>query len=94
LHCLFDCTKEFELDVAVTDADLSLMQECVALSTEHPGLSRLWTDAIAYVCALMNARQRNWFAFDRMYSKAVETAVFGTEDDPVVVGGEEYANTD
>ena len=94
MHCLFDCTKEFKLDVAVTDADLSLMQECIALSTEHPSIFCLWTDAIAYVCALMNARQCNWFAFDCMYSKAVETAVFGAEEDPVVVGEEEYADMD
>ena len=71
------------------------MQECVALSTEHPALYALWTDAIAYVCALMNARQCGWFAFDQLYPKAVEIAVFGgTEDDPIVVGDEEYAEMD
>ena len=41
--------------LAVTDADLSLIQECVALATNHPELSAFWTDAIAYVLGIMDA---------------------------------------
>jgi hypothetical protein len=86
MQCVFECAKEFELDIAVTDTDLTLIQECVTLSTDYPDLSPFWIDAIAYVCAVMNTRQRKWFAFERLYPRAIEVAIFGgTEDDPIVI---------
>ena len=91
LHAIFECTKEFDLKIAVTDTDLSLIQECVALATQYPELSDFWTDAIAFVLGMMDARQREWFRFEQLYPDALETAIFGggSEDDPIVVSDEE-----
>ena len=86
LQCIFDCARDFNLEVTIPDTDLALIQECVTLSTDYPDLSLLWIDAIAYVCAVMDGRQRRWFAFERLHPRAMEAAIFGgTEDDPIVI---------
>jgi len=70
----------------MSDTDISLVQECVALATDHPALSVFWTDAITLVLLLMTAQQRDTFRFDRLYPQVVERAILGgTEDDPIVV---------
>ena len=76
--------------------DLSLIQECVALATNHPELSAFWTDAIAYVLGMMDARQRDWFQFEQLYPKALETAIFGdgSEDDPIIISDDEEIAAD
>ena len=39
MQTVFESTKEFEFGVSFTDTDVSLIQECVALATEHPDLA-------------------------------------------------------
>lgn len=84
---VYECARKFDLDTFVTDTDLSLMQEVIVLATEHPELAVQWGDAISYVCMMMDVRQREWFAFERLYPEALEAAVLfgGTEEDPIVV---------
>lgn len=90
MQTVFESTKEFELGVSFTDTDISLIQECVALATEHPGLSGCWTDAIALIITMMDAEQRALFRFDRLYPNALEVAVFGgSEEDPIIIGDDE-----
>jgi len=86
MEAVFETTKEFELRVAFTDTDVSLIQECVALATEHHELSEYWIDAIALTITMMDAEQRAFFRFDRLYPNAIEIAVFGgDEENPIVI---------
>ena len=66
--------------------DISLIQECIALATEHPGLSAYWNDAIALTIIMMDAQQHALFWFNRLYPNAIEMAVFGGSiEDPTIV---------
>lgn len=95
LQAVFECTKELELHVAVTDIDISLIQENVALATTHPELSASWTEAIALVLSMMNPAQRELFRFERLYPDAIAIAVFGdTEENPIVIDGDQVVLVD
>jgi hypothetical protein len=86
MQTVFESTKQFELHVSFTDADISLIQECVTLATEHIGLADYWEDAIALTLTMMNADQCDWFRFERLYPEAVEAVVHGGgEDNPIIV---------
>ena len=88
LHGVFECTKEFDLNLAVTDTDLVLIHECVSLASTHANLSAYWVDAIAYVLSIMDIChwQRQFFNFERFYPDVVQLAVFGsTEENPIVI---------
>ena len=50
---IFESTKEFNLGVSFTNTDVSLIQECVALATEHLELSMHWTNVIALITTMM-----------------------------------------
>ena len=83
---VFESTKEFYLGVSFTNTDVSLIQECVALATEHPELSMHWTNAIALITTMMDAPQCALFHFGHLYPNAIEMAVFGGhEEDPIIV---------
>lgn len=70
----------------MTDTDISLIQEAVALATAYPELSTCWTEAIAFVLTMMGPSQRDLFRFERLYPDALSTAVFGgTEENPIDV---------
>ena len=86
MHIVFECGREFGLDIFVTDTDLCLINECVALATEHAELSACWGDAITYTRMMMNQEQRERFAIERLYPEAIEAAIFGrSEVDAIVV---------
>lgn len=86
MQTVLDSTRQFELHVSLTDTDISLIQECVALATEHPELANHWGDAIAIMLTVMDAEQRDWFRFDRLYPEAVEAAVHGGGvENPIIV---------
>jgi hypothetical protein len=90
MQTVFDSTKQFELHVSFTDTDISLTQECVALATEHPGLSGYWEDAIALTLTMMDAEQRDRFRFERLYPEAVEAVMHGgDEGNPIIVVDED-----
>ena len=54
---IFESTKEFDLGVSFTNTDVSLIQECIALATEHPELSTHWTNAIVLITTMMDTPQ-------------------------------------
>ena len=86
MQAILASTKEFELRVSFSNTDISLIQECVAVATEHPGLSMYWNDAIALTIIMMDTQQRALFWFNRLYPNAIETAVFGgSVEDPIIV---------
>ena len=90
MQTVFESSKEFELGVAFTDTDVSLIQECAALATEHPDLAEHWIDAIALTITMMDANQRATFRFDRLYPNAIEAAVFGGDkENPIVVADDD-----
>jgi hypothetical protein len=90
MQTVFESTKEFELGVAFSDTDVFLIQECVALTTEHPVLAEHWIDAIALVITMMDVDQRAVFRFDRLYPNAIEVAVFGGDkENPIVVADDD-----
>jgi predicted SnoaL-like aldol condensation-catalyzing enzyme len=86
LYTVFETAQVLELNTFVTDTDLSLIQEVVALATGYPELAAQWGDAITFVCRMMDHRQSEWFAFERLYPEALEAAMLeGTEEDPIVI---------
>ena len=86
MQTVFESTKEFDLGVSFTNTNVSLIQECIALATEHPELSTHWTNVIALITTMMDAPQHALFCFDRLYPNAIEMAVFGGhEEDPIIV---------
>ena len=90
MQTVFESSKEFELGVAFTDTDVSLIQECVALATEHPDLAEHWIDAIALTITMMDADQHVTFRFNRLYPNAIEAAVFGgNKKNPIVVADDD-----
>ena len=83
---IFESTKEFDLGVSFTNTDVLLIQECVALATEHMELSMHWTHVIALITTMMDAPQHALFHFDCLYPNAIEMAVFGGhEEDSIIV---------
>lgn len=90
MHAIFESTKEFDLEVGSTDTDVSLIQECVAEATQYQELSDYWSEAIALTLSMMDARQRDWFRFERMYPEAIAIAVFGDgEDNPIIIADDD-----
>ena len=57
MQTVFESTKEFNLGVSFTNTDVSLIQECIALATEHPELSTHWTNAIVLITTMMDTPQ-------------------------------------
>lgn len=90
MQTVLESTKEFDLGTSFTNSDISLIQECIAMATEHPVLAAYWTDAMALIMTMMDTEQRALFRFDRLYPNALEVAVFGgSEDDPIIVGDDD-----
>ena len=86
MQTILASTKEFELEVSFSNTDISLIQECVTLATEHPGLSAYWNDAIALTIIMMDAQQHTLFRFNRLYTNAIEMAIFGgSVENPIIV---------
>ena len=86
MQTIFESTKEFELRVSFPDTDISLIQECVIFAIDHPELAAYWADSIALVIMMMDAEQRNWFQFERLYPDTLEVAIFGGDrDNPIVI---------
>ena len=86
MQAILASTKEFKLGVSFSNTDISLIQECVALATENPGLSAYWNDAITLTIIMMDAQQCALFRFDRLYPNAIEMTVFrGSVEDPIII---------
>ena len=86
MQAILASTKEFKLRVSFSNTDISLIQECVALATEHPGPSAYWNDTIALTIIMMDAQQCALFWFNRLYPNAIEMAVFGGSiENPIIV---------
>lgn len=78
------------MELAISDADACLIQECVALATGYPVLSSWWTDAITLVLLMMDARQRDFFRFETLYPEVVDKILQrGSEADPIVIDDDE-----
>ena len=90
MQAILASTKEFELGDSFSNTDISLIQECVALATEHPGLSTYWNDAITLTIIMMDAQQRTLFWFDRLYPNAIEIAVFGGSVEDSIIVHDDY----
>ena len=90
MQTVFESSKEFELGVAFTNTDMSLIQECVVLATEHPDQAEHWIDAIALTITMMDADQHATLRFDRLFPNTIEVAVFGGDkENPIVVADDD-----
>ena len=74
MQTIFESTKEFELHISFPDTDIFLIQECVIFAIDYPELAEYWADTIALVITMMDAEQRNWFQFERLYPDALKVA--------------------
>ena len=90
MQAILASTKEFELGVSFSNTDISLIQECVALATEHPGLSAYWNDAIALTIIMMDTQQHALFQFNRLYPNAIKTAIFGGSIEDLIIVHDNY----
>jgi hypothetical protein len=91
LQTVLAATREFELGVSLSSTDVSLIQECVALATQHLELTDHWSNAASLMLSMMTADQRAQHQFDRLYPEALHAAVFGgdAENNPIIIADDE-----
>jgi len=84
-HCLRSSAALFEVNLTLSDFDLSIIQEAIGTTRTHLGLHKYLDESIAYMCEMMDDHQREWLGFGRWYADLMEAAVFGSADEPILV---------
>ena len=85
LRQLSACARTFGAVLELADLDLSIFQEAVAVATVAPALHPDLPNAVAYLFDMTSIQQREMEGFGRWYHEMLDMAVFGTEDDPIIV---------
>jgi len=69
----------------LADLDLSIFQDAVTAASIAPPLHQCLPEAVAYLLDMTSINQREMEGFGRWYHEMLEFAVFGTEDDPIII---------
>jgi hypothetical protein len=69
----------------LADIDLSIFQDAVTVAIRDPALHPFLPEAVAYLFDMTSLQQREMEGFGHWYHDMVEHAVFGTEDDPIII---------
>ena len=69
----------------LADIDLSIFQEAVSAGATSAAIHQYLPNAVSYLCKMMSPGQKEWTGFDRWYLEMMDFAVFGTEEDPIVI---------
>jgi hypothetical protein len=69
----------------LADLDLSIFQDAVTAVSIAPPLHQYLPEAVAYLLDMTTVQQREMEGFGRWYHEMHELAVFGTEEDPIII---------
>jgi hypothetical protein len=85
LRQLSACARTFGAVLELADIDLSIFQDAVTVAIGDPALHPFLPEAVAYLFDMTSLQQREMEGFGHWYHETVEHAVFGTEDDPIII---------
>lgn len=80
-----ECARTFGAVLELADLDLSIFQDAVSVATGDPVLQQFLPNAVAYLFDMTSIQQREKEGFGRWYHEMLDMAVFGTEDDPIMI---------
>ena len=80
------CARTFGAVLELANIDLSIFQDAVSMGSTSVAIHQLIPDAVAYLCKMMSEEQKEWTGFEHWYLDMMEYVVFGTEDDPIIIG--------
>ena len=79
------CARTFGEILELADIDLSIFQEAVTAGSTSHELRQLLPNAVAYLFDMTTITQREMEGFGRWYHDMMDLAVFGMEDDPIII---------
>ena len=98
LFLMYKCGDEFNLQLRLSDLDISVLHQIVVKASIYPELAAFLIEIIAYVTAVLDGRQRDCFDFKGYSFIDMADAVFtdpgtsgdGSANTPITVadGGE------
>ena len=65
--------------------DLSIFQDAVTKASRNADLQQFLPNAVAFLLDLSSMEQREMEVFAGWYHDMMDLAVFGTEDDPIII---------
>ena len=85
LRQLSACARTFGSVLELANLDLSIFQDAINSAAADVALHPYLPEAVAYLFDITSLEQREMEAFGRWYHEIIEHAVFGTEDDPIII---------
>lgn len=79
------CAKPFGTILEISDLKMSVYQDAASVGSTAECLQQFVPGAVAHVAGMMTDQQRDWRGFDEWYCRMMEMAVFGDENDPILV---------
>ena len=80
-----DCARTFGEILQLSDLDLSIFQDAVTKASRNADLQQFLPNAVAFLLDLSSMEQREMEVFAGWYHDMMDLAVFGTEDDPIII---------
>ena len=80
-----ECTRNFGETLQLADLDLSTFQDAVTKVSRNADLQQYLPNAVAFLLDLLLLEQREMEVFGCWYHDMIDLAVFGTEDDPIII---------
>ena len=77
MFILYKCGGEFDIELQLSDFDVSSMQHIVIKAVVDQELDPYITELVAYMAAVMDGRQRGWFDVEHWPLRAFEDGGFG-----------------
>ena len=85
LRLLSECARTFGAVLELAELDLSIFKDAITTISFAPPLQQLIPEAVAYLLDMTSVQQREMEGFGRWYHDMHELAVFGTEDEPIII---------
>ena len=79
------CARTFGAVFQLAGLNLSIFQDAVSIATHAPELHQFLPNAVAYLFDMTADEHKEMEGYRRWYHEMIEYAVFGTEDDPIII---------
>ena len=79
------CARTFGAVLQLAGLDLSIFQDAVSITTHTPKLHQFLPNAVAYLFDMTTDEHKEMESYCHWYHEIIEYAVFGTEDDPIII---------
>ena len=85
LQQLKTCSRNFEIVLELTDIDLSIFQDAIAIGTITSAFHLVLPHAVAHLTDMLTERQRDMEGFERWYRRIMDFIVFETSEEPILI---------